>query len=71
MAYKCTVPNYGTLIYRYGGDLVHALTVALWQGNHTNTPSHSIDDDALLTHVCQNINSKLQAQANKFIISDL
>ena len=38
MAYKCTVPKYGTLIYRYRGDLVHALTVALGQGNHTNTP---------------------------------
>ena len=70
MAYKCTVPKYGTLIYRYGGDLVHALTVALGQGNHTNTPSHSIDDDAMLTHVCQNINSKLHAQVNKLITSD-
>ncbi len=33
MAYRCAIPKYGTLIYRYGGDLVHALTVALEQGN--------------------------------------
>jgi len=37
MAYRCSIPKYGTLVYRYGGDLVHALTVALGQYHHTNT----------------------------------
>jgi len=35
MAYS--IPKYGTLVYCYGGDLVHALTVALGQCHHTNT----------------------------------
>ena len=31
MAYRCTVKRYGTLLYRYGGDLVHALSFSLSQ----------------------------------------
>ena len=68
MAYKCTIPKYGTLIYRYGGDLIHALTVALGQGHQSNM--HSSEKDAMLTQVCQNINSKLHTQVNKLIKSD-
>lgn len=29
MAYKCTVKRYGTVLYRYGGNLLHALNVSL------------------------------------------
>lgn len=29
MAYRCVVKRYGTLLYRYGGDLVAALSVSL------------------------------------------
>ena len=43
MAYRCTIRKHGTLLYRQGGDLVHALTVALGQGN---TTLQSIDDNA-------------------------
>lgn len=31
MAYLCAVKRYGTLLYRYGGDLVHALSFSLSQ----------------------------------------
>jgi len=42
MAYKCSIPKHGTVIYRYKGDLVHALTIALVQGQCAN---ESINDD--------------------------
>ena len=29
LAYKCSVKRYGTVLYRYGGDLLHALNVSL------------------------------------------
>ena len=29
MAYQCSVKWYGTVLYRYGGDLLHALNVSL------------------------------------------
>lgn len=69
MAYRCTIRKYGTLLYRQEGDLVHALTVALGQGN---TTLQSIDDNAtcMLTKVCENINNKLHDQANKLITTD-
>ena len=31
MAYRCSVKRYGTVLYRYGGDLLHALNVSLGQ----------------------------------------
>ena len=31
MAYRCSVKRYGTVFYRYGGDLLHALNVSLGQ----------------------------------------
>ena len=68
MAYKCSIPKYGTLIYRYGGDLIHSLTIALGQSNHN--PINGSDDDIMLTKVCQNTNSKLHDQINKLLQSD-
>ena len=34
MAYRCSVKRYGTVLYRYGGDLVHALNVSLGQARN-------------------------------------
>ena len=34
MAYRCSVKKYGTVLYRFGGDLVHALNVSLGQGRY-------------------------------------
>ena len=31
LAYKCPVKRFGTVLYRHGGDLVHALSVSLGQ----------------------------------------
>lgn len=31
MSYRCSVKKYGTVLYRYGGDLLHALNVSLGQ----------------------------------------
>ena len=34
MAYRCSVKKYGTVLYRFGGDLVHALNVSLGQARY-------------------------------------
>ena len=31
MAYRCSVKKYGTVLYRFGGDLMHALNLSLHQ----------------------------------------
>ena len=31
MSYRCSVKKYGTVLYHYGGDLLHALNVSLGQ----------------------------------------
>ena len=67
--YRCAIPKYGTLIYRYGGDLVRSLTVALGQAQPTS-PSETNDSDSMLTEVCQTLNSKLRHQINKMISDD-
>ena len=69
MTYRCAKPKYGTLIYRYGGDLVHSLTVALGQAQSISVGG-PIDDDSMLTQVCQTLNSKLHHQINKMISKD-
>ena len=37
MAYKCSVKRYGTVLYRYGGDLLHALNVSLGKSRAKST----------------------------------
>ena len=34
MAYRCSVKKYGTVLYRFGGDLVHALNLSLGQARY-------------------------------------
>ena len=68
MTYRCAIPKYGTLIYRYGGDLVRSLTVAVGQAQPTD-PSETNDSDSMLTEVCQTLNSKLRHHI-KMMISD-
>ena len=69
MTYRCAIPKYGTLIYRYGGDLVRSLTVALGQAQPTSL-SETNDSDSMLIEVCQTLNSKLRHQINKMISDD-
>ena len=70
MAYRCSVPKYRTLLYRYGGDLVHALTVSLGQGQTTNRDNTCDDDNEKLSQVCLRLNGKLHSQINKMIEQD-
>jgi len=63
MAYKCSLPKYGTVLYRYGGDLIHALTMAPKQANQ------KIDDGSMcmITQACKALNQKLHTEVNKVI----
>ena len=42
IAYRCCVKKYGTLLYRHGGDLVHALNAALGQTKPTKPPCNNM-----------------------------
>ena len=69
MTYRCSVRKYGTLLYRYGGDLVHALTVSL----ATSTGSDNTEVEGhreRLTQVCRSLNKKCLAQINQMIQED-
>ena len=69
MAYKCSVAKYGTLLYRYGGDLFHALTVSLWQqqGHSMDTNTSNIDN---LKQVCTQLNTKFHEQSRRMAQDD-
>ena len=75
MAYRCAVRKYGTLLYRHGGDLVHALTVSLARnrgrqsGNDESNIDDNIDNESL-TQVCLKFNTKCHAQISKVILED-
>lgn len=62
MAYKCSVKRYGTVLYRNGGDLLHALNVSL--GTLRAKPldqSHSDPDISdKYVEVCHHLNKKCQ-----------
>ena len=69
MTYKCSVRKYGTLLYRYGGDLVPALTASLAKSTGTD----NLEDERhreKLTQVCCSLNNKCHAQINKMIQED-
>ena len=74
MAYRCAVRKYGTLLYRYGGDLAHALTVLLARnrGRQSGNDESNIDDidNESLTQVCIKLNTKCHAQISKLIQED-
>ena len=78
MAYRCSVKRYGTLLYRYGGDLLHALNVSLGQARllrhkSEKTPSVNADniDDTVLTEACLSLNSKFHTCINKMVKEDV
>ena len=45
MAHRCSVRRYGTVLYCYGGDLLHALNVSLGQSCTKNHPEKEMDSD--------------------------
>ena len=58
--YHCAVKCYGTILYRYGGDLLHALTVALQTTTPSASPSPSASNEKRqLTETCLSLNEKL------------
>ena len=78
MAYRCSVKRYGTLLYRYGGDLLHALNVSLGQARLLHQKSDTIPtaninsiDHSTLTEACLTLNSKLHACVNNMVNEDV
>ena len=63
MAYKCSVKCYGTVLYRNGGDLLHALNVSLGKsrGKSLNQSNH-LDSGfpEKLLEVCHHLNKTCQ-----------
>ena len=73
MAYRCSVKRYGTLLYRYGGDLIHALNVSLGQSRTqvgTSNDSKESDFQNNLTKTCLSLNAKCHACIQKLVRQD-
>ena len=76
MAYQCSVKKCGTVLYRYGGDLLHALNVALGQvRNLTQMCSgdvQSTEDNVPcnLSEMCISLNNKFHACIKRMLEQD-
>ena len=79
MAYRCCVKKYGTVLYRHGGDLVHALNACLGQAQSQNHPSdcrdeipvaENIEFQQKLSECCLVLNSKIHACIDSMIKQD-
>ena len=75
IAYRCPVKKYGTVLYQYGGDLLHALSVSLGQARHQSHKGlaereDNSEFDTSLSEVCLTLNSKLHALAGRMIRED-
>ena len=75
LAYKCTSKRYGTLLYHTGGDLIHALSVALAQNRSKTNQTHIQRDN---THtqlnstvsICSELNKRVHTCIDKLIQED-
>ena len=65
MAYKCSLKSCGTVLYWYGGDLMHALNVALGQARNLKKSAADAEDD-----VCLSLNGKVHTCIKKLIEQD-
>ena len=75
MAYQCKVKRNGTVLYRYGGDLMHALSFSLSQARNSKLHKpHAIETDSnfqsSLSDVCLTLNSKIHDCAEKMMKDD-
>ena len=77
MAYRCSVKKYGTVLYRYGGDLVHALNVSLGQARSQSqkVPAMGESDSCTinqtsLSETCNSLSAKCHACIQKMIKED-
>ena len=70
MAYRCSVKRYGTVLYRYGGDLLHALNVSLGKLRayvHKEVELDNSHFETKLTEVCNNLTAKCHAATQQMI----
>ena len=63
LAYKCSVMRLGTVLYRYGGDIFHALSVALGQARNRDTSDQ-------LSQICLSLNAKCHTTIKDLIQQD-
>ena len=71
MAYRCSILRYGTLLYRYGGDLVHALSISLGQSRtQSSKNSEKSDFQQTLSKTCITLNAKCHASIKSMIAKD-
>lgn len=73
MAYRCSIQRYGTLLYRYGGDLVHALSVSLGQSRTQSSKSSgksASDFQQTLSETCLTLNAKCHTSIKSMIQKD-
>ena len=72
IAYKCSVLKHGTILYRYGGDLFHALSVSLQKryGQPDNSDSEHENVKENVRQVCTQLNAKCHTQVRKLLDSD-
>ena len=78
MSYRCSVKKYGTVLYRYGGDLLHALNVSLGQSRTKSSvelksdPSEQHDQFQKHLHeVCVTLNAKCHVATKKLVNENL
>ena len=74
LAFRCSVKRYGTVLYRYGGDLLHALNVSLGSSRaQTSTCNNTGPDEDFqhdLTKVCLALNAKSHESIKKMLRQD-
>ena len=78
MSYRCSVKKYGAVLYRYGGDLLHALNVSLGQSrskSRSESKSDATQQHARfqqnLHEVCVTLNAKCYASTRKLVNENL
>ena len=77
MAYRCSVKRYGTVLYRYGGDPVHALNVSLGQAQNQTLKipavgkNDSNDFQTTLSETCLALNAECHACIEKTVKEDV
>ena len=74
MSYRMCIKRYGTLIYRSGGDLLHALTVSLGHDRSKTKKMAAAEKfffDQQLIPTCKLINQKVHKCITKLVGEDL
>ena len=71
MAYRCSIKKCGTVLYRYGGDMLHALNKALGQvRNLTQKLTSEEQFQQQLSETCLTLNSKFHASIKDMVKQD-